>query len=111
VGGELCDLKLLVSELVARVVNPGPCVLAGDPELGFGAPSKGTTTYGEEMITGSPQLFSRLGAATLAPEPLSVEETCSGQVPGNAGAVELLESFVVESFGFLVWCYQGAAAG
>jgi hypothetical protein len=66
VGGKLCDLKLLGSELVARVVNAGPGVLAGGPELGFGAPSKGTTTYGEKVVTGSPQLFSRLGAAPLA---------------------------------------------
>jgi len=77
-GGELCNLKLLGSELVARVVNAGPCVLAGGPELGFGAPSKSTTANGQKAVTGGPQLLSRLGAAPLAPEPLSVQETCSG---------------------------------
>ena len=92
-GGEACDLQLLWSELVPRLVPAGPNGLSGRHQLSARAFGEAVGAEAAEQLVREAELLARVHAPALPAQPLAVEDgrEPSRKLSGRPCARELEE--------------------
>src|SRR5438128_11134689 len=93
--GEARDLRLLRSELVERVHGPLARTLACRQQLAFGAARERLGADRGELLESGAELLSSVGAATLAAQPLPIQQAGPGELESHAGTGEVLDRLAV----------------
>src|SRR4051812_25369405 len=95
-------LRLLRGEHVARLDGEPAHRLARRRELATRALGERLCSHAPEELVGGAQLFARVHAAALAPEPFAVEQARASELGPDPGALEPLDRLLVEAFSLAV---------
>ena len=104
------DVGLLSGELTSGHPRALAHCLPGGQEFPAGPLGEPLDAHGDQCLVGGPQLGARVDAATLPPQPLAVEELCSGELDVDRGAGEPVDGLPVEPLGAAVSAQEGAPA-
>src|SRR5262249_41555705 len=100
------DLGLLRGEDVACLLGAFAGSLACGQQLATGTLSECFGPEAAEHLVCGAQLMTCVHAATLASEPLAVEQTGPGELDANPGALQPLDRFAVERVRVLPSAHQ-----
>ena len=99
-------MRLLRREHVTRLDREPAHRLARGRQLATGALGERLGPEAREHLVRGAQLVTRVHAATLAPEPFAVEQTCTGEFHADPGAPEPLDRLTVEGVRVLSRAHQ-----
>jgi hypothetical protein len=110
VAREPGDLFLLRGELIARVVAALSHVLAGGDQLAARTLGERLHPDADEHVVSRTQLVAGVEAASLAAQPLPVQQVRAGKLRAQPGAAQPLDRLAVEGVGRRTDAEQRAAA-
>src|SRR4051794_2013375 len=111
VAGELGDVLLLGSELVAGVVAALSDLLAGGQQLVPRTLGESLRAHREQRLARDPQLLARIDAPSLTAQPLPIEQARACELDSDARAGEAIDRLAVQALGGISLTCEGAHAG
>src|SRR5829696_5995043 len=111
VAGELGDVLLLRSELVAGVIAALADLLAGGQQLVPRTLGKSLRAHREQRLARDPQLLARIDAPSLTAQPLPIEQARACELDSDARAGEAIDRLAVQAVGGISLVCEGAHAG
>src|SRR3954465_8283885 len=110
IGGKQRDLPLLRGQIVPRLDDPPPHLLAGGLKLLAGALGERLHADRGEHLVGRAQLVARVDPAILAAQPLPVEQMSAGELGTKRGPRQSLDGLAMQALGALTLAQECPAA-
>src|ERR687898_1034437 len=111
VAGELGDVLLLRSELVAGVIAALADLLAGGQQLVPRTLGESLRAQREQHLARDPQLLARIDTSPLTAQPLPVEQARACELDADARVGEAIDRFAVQALGGISLTCEGPDAG
>ena len=107
VAGHSRDLPLLRGQIVPRLDRSLADLLARRLKLVLRALGERFHPDREEQLVGRAQLLARVDTATLAAQPLAVEQMRTSELGTQPAAAQPLDRLLIQALGGLARAYQG----